>query len=165
MRLDRFLFFIRLAKSRTLAQRIVTEGRGVVVYLRGHEGRGIGLLAKLSAYELQDAGADTVEAQTRLGLPIDAREYGAAAAILRDLGAENIVVLTNNPEKSESLVEAGFTDVTTRPLHAGVNPDNLRYLRTKADRMRHAITEDDLDVDPAVVRPGPIENDQRKELS
>lgn len=126
------------------ARRIVADEGGVIVYLRGHEGRGVGLLAKLSAYELQDAGADTVEAQTRLGLPIDAREYGAAAAILADLGVERLQLLTNNPAKAEGLADLGLADVTTRRLHTDVHADNVRYLRTKADRMRHLFAADDL---------------------
>ena len=128
------------------ARRIVADEGGVIVYLRGHEGRGVGLLAKLAAYELQDAGADTVEAQTRLGLPVDAREYGAAAAILADLGVGALTLLTNNPAKREGLLEAGMSDVTTRPLRADVNADNVRYLRTKTERMRHTFTDADLDV-------------------
>ncbi|GAB49551.1 3,4-dihydroxy-2-butanone-4-phosphate synthase [Mobilicoccus pelagius] len=128
------------------ARRIVADEGGLLVYLRGHEGRGVGLLAKLAAYELQDEGADTVEAQTRLGLPVDAREYGAAAAILADLGVESVDLLTNNPAKREGLLAAGFGDVGTRPLHADVNADNVRYLRTKAERMRHTFAETDLHV-------------------
>jgi len=128
------------------ARRIVADEGGLLVYLRGHEGRGVGLLAKLAAYELQDEGADTVEAQTRLGLPVDAREYGAAAAILADLGVEAVDLLTNNPTKRDGLLAAGFTDVGMRPLHADVNADNVRYLRTKAERMHHTFAETDLRV-------------------
>lgn len=128
---------------RAAQARIGDEG-GVVVYLRGHEGRGVGLLAKLSAYELQDGGADTVEAQTQLGLPVDAREYGAAAAILLDLGVTSVELLTNNPEKAEGLLGTGFDAVTTTPLVTGVHRDNVRYLRTKAERMHHTFTTDDV---------------------
>ena len=86
---------------------IVKEGRGVVIYLRGHEGRGIGLLAKLQAYQLQDGGRDTVDANLDLGLPADARHYGAATQILRDLGVASVRLLTNNPDKTSSLESYG----------------------------------------------------------
>ena len=88
-------------------ERIVAEGRGVVVYLRGHEGRGIGLLAKLQAYQLQDGGRDTVDANLDLGLPADARHYGAATQILKDLGVTSVRLLTNNPAKTSGLEAYG----------------------------------------------------------
>jgi len=114
---------------------------GVVVYLRGHEGRGIGLLAKLSAYALQDRGLDTVAANIEQGLPADAREYGAAAAILDDLGVRAVRLLTNNPAKVDGLRGHGV-DVTERvPLYVGAGPLNQFYLRTKRDRMGHLIEE------------------------
>lgn len=122
----------------------VAHEHGVVIYLRGQEGRGVGLLAKLAAYELQDCGFDTVDAQTELGLPVDAREYGAAAAILRDLGADAVTLITNNPAKSEGLRRDGQNVVGTRPLRMPPIPENERYLRTKQLRMGH-----DLVVDPA----------------
>ena len=84
---------------------ISAEGRGVVLYLRGHEGRGVGLLSKLQAYELQDAGADTVDANTELGLPVDAREYSAGAQMLADLGVRSVRLLTNNPAKVSGLTD------------------------------------------------------------
>ncbi|WP_405782483.1 bifunctional 3,4-dihydroxy-2-butanone-4-phosphate synthase/GTP cyclohydrolase II [Streptomyces sp. NBC_00859] len=118
-------------------ERITTEGRGVVVYLRGHEGRGIGLLSKLRAYELQERGRDTLDANLELGLPADARDYGAGAQILADLGVHSLRLMTNNPEKTAALVRHGL-DVTGResmPVQAGEH--NLRYLRTKRDRMGH----------------------------
>ncbi|MCX4727813.1 bifunctional 3,4-dihydroxy-2-butanone-4-phosphate synthase/GTP cyclohydrolase II [Streptomyces sp. NBC_00963] len=118
-------------------ERITTEGRGVVVYLRGHEGRGIGLLSKLRAYELQERGRDTLDANLELGLPADARDYGAGAQILADLGVRSLRLMTNNPEKTAALVRHGL-DVTGReamPVQAGEH--NLRYLRTKRDRMGH----------------------------
>ena len=117
---------------------IAGEG-GLVIYLRGHEGRGVGLLAKLSAYALQDIGADTVDAQTQLGLPIDAREYGAAAAILAAEGVPRAELLTNNPAKDDGLRAAGIEVVALRPLIVEANPDNLHYLTTKRERMGHRV--------------------------
>ncbi|MBO0802242.1 MAG: bifunctional 3,4-dihydroxy-2-butanone-4-phosphate synthase/GTP cyclohydrolase II [Nocardiopsaceae bacterium] len=117
---------------------IVAHGRGVVLYLRGHEGRGIGLLSKLRAYELQDAGADTVDANTELGLPVDAREYSVAAQLLADLGVRSVRLLTNNPEKVTDLARYGF-GVTRVPLPPAATPHNLRYLTAKRDRMGHEI--------------------------
>jgi 3,4-dihydroxy 2-butanone 4-phosphate synthase/GTP cyclohydrolase II len=118
-------------------ERVVAAGRGVVVYLRGHEGRGIGLVAKLEAYALQDAGRDTVDANLDLGLPADARHYGAASQVLRDLGITRVLLLTNNPEKAEALADFGITVDARMPLTPRPNPHNLRYLRTKRDRMGH----------------------------
>ena len=117
---------------------IAERGQGVVLYLRGHEGRGIGLLSKLQAYELQDAGADTVDANLELGLPVDAREYSVAAHLLTDLGVKSVELLTNNPAKVNALARHGF-GVTRIPLPPRATPDNLRYLTTKRDRMGHAI--------------------------
>ena len=118
---------------------IAAEGRGVVLYLRGHEGRGVGLLSKLRAYELQDGGADTVDANLELGLPADAREYSAGAQMLADLGVRSVRLLTNNPAKVSGLTDCGV-DVTTRvPLTAAVTPYNLRYLTTKRDKLGHQI--------------------------
>ena len=118
---------------------ISAEGRGVVLYLRGHEGRGVGLLSKLQAYELQDAGADTVDANTELGLPVDGREYSAGAQMLADLGVRSVRLLTNNPAKITGLTDGGV-DITARvPLPAAVTPYNLRYLLTKRDRLGHQI--------------------------
>ena len=120
-------------------ERVVEAGRGVVVYLRGHEGRGIGLVAKLEAYALQDAGRDTVDANLDLGLPADARHYGAASQVLRDLGVAQVRLLTNNPDKSEALHDFGIDVVDQVPLTPRPNEHNLRYLRTKRDRMGHEI--------------------------
>ncbi|MFD7437122.1 bifunctional 3,4-dihydroxy-2-butanone-4-phosphate synthase/GTP cyclohydrolase II [Streptomyces sp. NPDC059861] len=118
-------------------ERIQAEGRGVVVYLRGHEGRGIGLLSKLRAYELQERGRDTLDANLELGLPADARDYAAGAQILADLGVRSVRLLTNNPEKTDALVRHGI-DVTERePMPVQAGEHNLRYLRTKRDRMGH----------------------------
>jgi 3,4-dihydroxy 2-butanone 4-phosphate synthase/GTP cyclohydrolase II len=117
---------------------IAERGRGVVLYLRGHEGRGIGLLSKLQAYELQDAGADTVDANLGLGLPVDAREYSVAAQLLGDLGIRSVELLTNNPDKVRALASHGF-GVTRVPLPPTATADNLRYLTTKRDRLNHSI--------------------------
>jgi 3,4-dihydroxy 2-butanone 4-phosphate synthase / GTP cyclohydrolase II len=137
------------AQLESAMQVIAAEGRGVVLYLRGHEGRGIGLLSKLQAYELQDAGADTVDANTELGLPADAREYSAGAQMLADLGVRSVRLLTNNPAKVSGLASGGV-DVTARiALATAVNPYNLRYLATKRDKLGHQIS--DLD-EPAPVR-------------
>jgi 3,4-dihydroxy 2-butanone 4-phosphate synthase / GTP cyclohydrolase II len=131
---------------------IAEQGRGVVLYLRGHEGRGVGLLAKLQAYELQDAGADTVDANLELGLPADAREYSAGAQMLSDLGVRSVRLLTNNPAKVSGLVNCGV-DVTARvPLAAAVTPYNLRYLVTKRDKLGHEI-QDLHDAERTVVSP------------
>jgi 3,4-dihydroxy 2-butanone 4-phosphate synthase/GTP cyclohydrolase II len=120
---------------------VAAEGRGVVIYLRGHEGRGIGLLHKLQAYQLQDGGADTVEANLNLGLPADARDYGTGAQILADLGIHTMRLLTNNPAKRAGLAGYGLSIVGRVPLPVQANPENLRYLRTKRDRMGHQLPE------------------------
>jgi 3,4-dihydroxy 2-butanone 4-phosphate synthase/GTP cyclohydrolase II len=117
---------------------IAIEG-GAVVYLRGHEGRGIGLLAKLTAYQLQDAGLDTVAANTAQGLPVDAREYGAAAAMLTDLGLNDVRLLTNNPAKVTGLAEHGVTAAERVPLQVGLNQHNRGYLVAKRDLMGHQL--------------------------
>ncbi|AWB84063.1 bifunctional 3,4-dihydroxy-2-butanone-4-phosphate synthase/GTP cyclohydrolase II [Corynebacterium liangguodongii] len=118
-------------------RRVQQAGRGVIVYVRGHEGRGIGLVAKLEAYRLQDAGLDTVDANLEQGLPIDAREYSVAGQILADLGVESFEVLSNNPEKVEAL--AGFGPVVSGRTRIEIVPshDNIRYLRTKRERLGH----------------------------
>jgi len=117
---------------------IAERGSGVVLYMRGHEGRGIGLLSKLQAYELQDAGADTVDANLELGLPVDAREYSVAAQLLTDLGVRSVRLLTNNPEKVDGLARHGF-EVTRIPLPPLMTPHNLRYLTAKRDRLGHKL--------------------------
>ncbi|GHH77764.1 GTP cyclohydrolase-2 [Promicromonospora soli] len=122
---------------------VAAEG-GAVVYLRGHEGRGIGLAAKIQAYALQDTGRDTVQANEDLGLPVDAREYGAASAILADLGLDGVTLLTNNPEKVTGLREAGTDVVGRRGLVVGRGLHNHRYLETKRAVLGHRI--DRLDV-------------------
>jgi 3,4-dihydroxy 2-butanone 4-phosphate synthase / GTP cyclohydrolase II len=116
---------------------VAAEGRGVVLYVRGHEGRGIGLLHKLQAYQLQDGGADTVDANLELGLPADARDYGAGAQILADLGVRTMRLLTNNPAKRAGLEGYGLTVLGRVPLPVRQTRDNTRYLTTKRDRMGH----------------------------
>ncbi|MEW2549300.1 bifunctional 3,4-dihydroxy-2-butanone-4-phosphate synthase/GTP cyclohydrolase II [Streptomyces sp. NPDC047002] len=118
-------------------QRVVEEGRGVVVYLRGHEGRGIGLLSKLRAYELQERGLDTLDANLELGLPADARDYAAGAQILQDLGVHSLTLMTNNPDKTDALSAHGLVVSGREPMPVTVGEHNLRYLRTKRDRMGH----------------------------
>ncbi|MFI2371525.1 bifunctional 3,4-dihydroxy-2-butanone-4-phosphate synthase/GTP cyclohydrolase II [Streptomyces sp. NPDC018833] len=118
-------------------ERIREAGRGVVVYLRGHEGRGIGLLSKLRAYELQERGRDTLDANLELGLPADARDYGAGAQILTDLGVRSVRLMTNNPEKSAALIRHGVLVADREPMPVEAGEHNLQYLRTKRDRMGH----------------------------
>lgn len=118
---------------------IAREGSGVVVYLRGHEGRGIGLAHKLRAYSLQENGRDTVEANLELGFPADSREYGIGAQILVDLGVTTMRLLTNNPAKYGGLDGFGLDVVERVPLAPKINPENLRYLRTKRERLGHLI--------------------------
>ncbi|HVE97063.1 MAG TPA: bifunctional 3,4-dihydroxy-2-butanone-4-phosphate synthase/GTP cyclohydrolase II [Pseudonocardiaceae bacterium] len=119
---------------------VAAEGRGVVVYIRGHEGRGIGLMHKLQAYQLQEAGADTVDANLALGMPADARDYGTGAQILVDLGVRSMRLLTNNPTKRTALEGYGLEILDRVALPVRPNPENLRYLRTKRDRMGHDLT-------------------------
>ncbi|GHH15227.1 bifunctional 3,4-dihydroxy-2-butanone-4-phosphate synthase/GTP cyclohydrolase II [Streptomyces rubradiris] len=121
----------------TALGRIQQEGRGVVVYLRGHEGRGIGLLSKLRAYELQEQGHDTLDANLELGLPADARDYGAGARILADLGVREVRLMTNNPDKTDALRRHGIEVTGREPMPVQAGEHNLRYLRTKRDRMGH----------------------------
>jgi 3,4-dihydroxy 2-butanone 4-phosphate synthase/GTP cyclohydrolase II len=118
-------------------QRVAAAGRGVVLYMRGHEGRGIGLLHKLQAYQLQDRGLDTVDANLELGLPADARDYGTGAQILYDLGVRSMRLLTNNPAKRAGLEGYGLTVTGREALPVRLHPENVRYLRTKRDRMGH----------------------------
>ena len=116
---------------------------GIVLYLRGQEGRGIGLLNKLKAYALQEQGMDTVDANLALGFPSEAREYGAAVEMLRDLGVESIRLMTNNPEKKKFLEDAGIEITEISPLIVGISEENQGYLDTKRDRMGHMIPEAD----------------------
>jgi 3,4-dihydroxy 2-butanone 4-phosphate synthase / GTP cyclohydrolase II len=144
---------------------IAREGRGVLLYLRGHEGRGIGLMHKLAAYRLQDLGHDTVDANLALGLPADARDYGTGAQILADLGVHTVRLLTNNPTKADGLTGHGLDIVERVGLPVTPTPENLRYLTTKRDRMGHdlpglppgpnlaSIPAGELDVEPFVPEP------------
>ena len=118
---------------------VAEEGRGVVLYLRGHEGRGIGLLQKLSAYQLQDDGRDTVDANVELGLPVDSREYGIGAQILNDLGITTMKLMTNNPAKYGGLEGFGLEITERVSLESVPNPENVNYLRTKRERMGHLL--------------------------
>jgi len=125
-------------------ERVGAEG-GVVVYLRGHEGRGVGLVSKLQAYALQDSGFDTVDAQTELGLPIDSREYAAGAAILADLGMGEVRLLTNNPMKVNAMRDYGIQVAAVERLNMVPGAHNKGYLRTKRDRMGHDLILDEHD--------------------
>jgi 3,4-dihydroxy 2-butanone 4-phosphate synthase/GTP cyclohydrolase II len=118
---------------------IASEGRGIVVYLRGHEGRGIGLAHKIRAYSLQDGGLDTVDANTELGLPVDSREYGVGAQILADLGAHKLRLITNNPAKYGGIEGYGLEVVERVALNPLPTEENLKYLQTKRDRMGHLL--------------------------
>ncbi|BBH63527.1 riboflavin biosynthesis protein RibBA [Actinoplanes sp. OR16] len=118
-------------------ERVAAAGRGVVLYMRGHEGRGIGLLHKLQAYQLQDRGLDTVDANLELGLPADARDYGTGAQILADLGIRSMRLLTNNPAKRAGLEGYGLRVTGRESLPVRLHPENVHYLRTKRDRMGH----------------------------
>ncbi len=118
---------------------IAKEGRGVVLYLRGHEGRGIGLAHKLRAYHLQEQGLDTLDANTALGLPVDSREYGIGAQILVDLGIKQMRLLTNNPSKYGGLEGFGLEITERVPIDIEPNPHNIEYLRTKKERMGHIL--------------------------
>lgn len=129
----------QLRRAQTL---IEAEGVGVVLYLR-QEGRGIGLTNKVRAYALQDAGADTVDANLKLELPADARDYGVAAAMLRALGITKVRLLTNNPSKQQGLEKHGITVVERLPLEVGSNRHSAAYLQAKRVRMNHQATFDE----------------------
>lgn len=138
------------------------EDRGVVLYMRGHEGRGIGLIQKLHAYQLQDEGSDTVDANLKLGLPADARDYSLAAQVLKHLGINRVRLITNNPAKCDAL-EAGGVEVVERvALPTEVTPENILYLRTKRDRMFHLIDGlDDFEAPISVARENPESDKDR----
>lgn len=114
---------------------------GIIFYMRGHEGRGIGLLNKLKAYALQEKGYDTVDANLMLGLPSEAREYGAAVAMLNDLGVEEVLLLSNNPEKKNFLEENGIKVAGSIPIQVGTTDENAGYLATKRDKMGHTLPD------------------------
>ena len=118
---------------------VAEEGCGVVVYLRGHEGRGIGIAHKIRAYSLQEQGHDTVDANLALGLPVDSREYGIGAQMLVDLGVTTMRVMTNNNAKYGGLEGYGLEIVERVPLEIKPNPHNEHYLRTKRERMGHLL--------------------------
>jgi 3,4-dihydroxy 2-butanone 4-phosphate synthase/GTP cyclohydrolase II len=120
-------------------QLVAEEGRGVVLYLRGHEGRGIGLLHKLAAYNLQDDGLDTVDANVYLGFPPDARDYGVGSQILYDLGVRSMRLLTNNPTKRAGIEGYGLSIIEQVPLSVHPNDENRDYLETKASRLGHTL--------------------------
>ncbi|MEX5299487.1 GTP cyclohydrolase II [Kocuria sp. CPCC 205292] len=140
-----------------LALRRIAEDGGTLLYLRNHEGRGIGLVNKLRAYKLQDGGADTVEANELLGLPADARDYSAAAAILHRLGLSRIRLLSNNPAKAERLADLGIDVVAMVPNEVPARPENHDYLVTKRDRMRHRLRHVDDTTAPRRGAPEPAD--------
>ena len=133
---------------RDAMRQVQEEGCGVVLYLRGHEGRGIGLMHKLEAYALQDHGRDTVEANLELGLPTDARDYGVGALILADLGITTMRLLTNNPTKRAGIEGYGLEIIETVPLEVPPTTENLAYLRTKAEKLGHLIHLEEADASP-----------------
>ena len=120
-------------------RRVQAEGRGVILYMVGHEGRGIGLANKLRAYELQEHGADTVEANEALGFPADLRDYGIGAQILVDLGVTSMRLMTNNPKKISGIEGYGLRIVEQVPLEVPSTPENIAYMRTKKEKMRHRL--------------------------
>lgn len=130
-----------------LALNLIREEGGTLLYLRGQEGRGIGLANKIKAYALQEAGFDTVEANEQLGLPVDARCYNAAAQILAEMGLTEIRLLSNNPDKEQRLAAAGVRVVEMVPTEVPSREENLRYLRTKKDRMDHRLSLEVPDVE------------------
>jgi 3,4-dihydroxy 2-butanone 4-phosphate synthase / GTP cyclohydrolase II len=137
-------------------RRVQEAGCGVILYIVGHEGRGIGLLNKFKAYELQERGFDTVEANEELGFPADLRDYGIGAQILADLGLHSMRLMTNNPTKIVGLEGYGLTVTERVPLEVGSCAINADYMRTKRDKMDHELTlpetagqEDDAEADPS----------------
>ena len=127
------------AQLQAALRAISQEGKGVLLYIPHHEGRGIGILNKLRAYELQDRGKDTIEANVALGLEVDKREYGAGARILRELGLTTIRVLTNNPKKLQGLEGFGLKITEQVPIRAKPNEYNREYLKTKKEKMGHSL--------------------------
>jgi 3,4-dihydroxy 2-butanone 4-phosphate synthase/GTP cyclohydrolase II len=138
---------------------IEQEGQGVLLYL-SQEGRGIGLLNKLRAYKLQEEGADTVEANLKLGLPADLRDYGIGAQILGDLGLSSIRILTNNPKKIVGLEGYGLSVTEQLPIEAAPNAHNEQYLRAKRDKLGHTLHHQGLALDEEMIH-GEEERDSR----
>jgi 3,4-dihydroxy 2-butanone 4-phosphate synthase/GTP cyclohydrolase II len=136
-------------------EKVAAEGQGVVVYLRGHEGRGIGLGHKLRAYSLQDQGRDTVEANLELGFPVDSREYGIGAQILVDLGVTTMRLMTNNPKKYGGIDGYGLEIVERVPVHTVPTDENIAYLRAKQNKLGHMLGLDADRADPEDVDPAP----------
>jgi 3,4-dihydroxy 2-butanone 4-phosphate synthase/GTP cyclohydrolase II len=139
---------------------IEEEGEGVLLYL-AQEGRGIGLLNKLRAYKLQEEGLDTVEANERLGLPVDLRDYGIGAQILVDLGLSTIRILTNNPKKIRGLEGYGLSVTGQIPIEQEPNPNNADYLRAKRDKLGHTLHHQGLDLDAELLRRPRVEKRRR----
>ena len=129
------------SQFQTSLEMIGEEGVGIFIYLRGHEGRGIGLGKKLRAYNLQDQGLDTVDANLEQGLPVDSRDYYFAAKILQDLGVTKIRLLTNNPKKKSELEDEGIDIVLRVPLETAPTEENKRYLETKKTRLGHILND------------------------
>ena len=129
------------SQFQTSLEMIGEEGVGILIYLRGHEGRGIGLGKKLRAYNLQDQGLDTVDANLEQGLPVDSRDYYFAAKILQDLGVTKIRLLTNNPKKKSELEDEGIDIVLRVPLETAPTEENKRYLETKKTRLGHILND------------------------
>jgi len=141
---------------------IEREGAGVLLYL-SQEGRGIGLLNKLRAYKLQDEGLDTVDANLRLGLPADLRDYGIGAQILSDLGLTSIRILTNNPKKISGLAGYGLSVTDQIPIEHVPNAHNEAYLRAKRDRLGHTLHHQGLALDEEMLRDEQLEDRRRQE--
>jgi 3,4-dihydroxy 2-butanone 4-phosphate synthase / GTP cyclohydrolase II len=139
---------------------IEREGRGVLLYL-AQEGRGIGLLNKLKAYNLQDRGLDTVDANLELGLPVDLRDYGIGAQILADLGLSSIRILTNNPKKIRGLEGYGLSVTAQVPIEHAPNPHNEAYLRAKRDRLGHTLHHQGLALDEQMVHEEQVQDRRR----
>ena len=130
------------AQLHAAMEAIAADGTGVLVYLRGHEGRGIGIGHKVQAYALQDDGLDTVDANLELGLPVDARSYDIGAAILAELGVKRVALMTNNPTKQDGLAAHGVEIARRVPLKIPPRPENAAYLRTKQQRLGHLLDLD-----------------------
>jgi 3,4-dihydroxy 2-butanone 4-phosphate synthase/GTP cyclohydrolase II len=134
---------------------IAEAGQGVVVYLRGHEGRGIGLSHKMRAYRLQDQGRDTVDANLELGLPVDSRSYAVGIEILLDLGVSSVRLLSNNPRKAAELNSAGLRVAERVPLLISPNPENINYLLTKQRKLGHSLAIVEQPTDELAEQTGP----------